>query len=131
MRRRQPYQFVGNFGNGDVERTSNSSDGYEQIWRKFFDACGCDSQTPYKPFLTVDTSLAALELVSCGVGHTIVLGAFAEHYFSTGRAKQAVDLELPHDESHFLAFPDNGKVTPPKDTAFRDWLMDEAAARRK
>lgn len=99
--------------------------GLEDSWSQLYRKAGF--QVPmHRHVVTVDTSLAALELVAAGLGHTIVLRCFAERYVETGRVRRPFDIELPQGHAHYFLFREDSRALKPEVRLFRDWIMDQA-----
>lgn len=76
--------------------------------------------------LSVDTSLAALELVASGVGVALVAPDLAEPFRRAGRIRVVSGLRLNHSQAHYVLVPSQG--TPrPEAYLFRNWLLEEMA----
>ena len=99
--------------------------GLEDMWRRYFRLTGADN-APDPTGISVDTSLAAMELAASGNGAAIVLKAFAEPYLRSGRLVAPTDLEIPVKQSHYLLTPENEPRHRPEFIAFKTWLKEEA-----
>jgi LysR family glycine cleavage system transcriptional activator len=77
--------------------------------------------------LTVDTTIAALELAAggagCALAHRIFLGA----YLSTGRLVLALDHGFNDDGAYFVLTPERPQRMRREVQQFRDWLLATAA----
>jgi LysR family glycine cleavage system transcriptional activator len=100
--------------------------GLEDYWLRLFEQTGL-AMPAHRPIITVDTSLAALELVAAGFGHTIVQRCFAEPFIAAGRVRRSFDIDLPQDNAHYFLFREDEKALKPEVRLFRDWIMDQAA----
>ncbi|MEP6885699.1 MAG: LysR substrate-binding domain-containing protein [Gammaproteobacteria bacterium] len=96
--------------------------GYEKHWLKVRQVLDLGA-APANPGLTVDTTIAALELAAAGAGvalaHRIFLGA----YFSTGRLVKALTREFDDDNSYFVITPERPQRIRREVQLFRDWLL--------
>lgn len=106
--------------------------GVESDWLHLYEAVGL-SLPPGGAGITVDTTLAALELVAAGHGAALVLARFAAAYEKTGRVRRVPGIELPHDQSHYLLTPNSLDAPRAEAALFADWLrqqlLDEAATK--
>lgn len=103
--------------------------GLEDEWFRVFQTAGLVMR-PDHPFVTVDTSLAALELTAADEGAAIVLDSFAAAYEAQGSVRRVPGLSLPQDQAHyFLAQEGSGPVRP-EVLLFRDWLLEETRTSR-
>jgi LysR family glycine cleavage system transcriptional activator len=99
--------------------------GLEDSWSQLYRRAGFEVPA-HRHVITVDTSLAALELVATGLGHTIVLRCFAERYIETGRVRRSFDIELPQEHAHYFLFREDSRALKPEVRLFHDWVMDQA-----
>jgi LysR family glycine cleavage system transcriptional activator len=100
--------------------------GLEDEWLKYHRMMGLDRK-PASPPLTVDTSLAGLELAASGAGLAIVLKGFAQSAHMAGRVRLAFPFELQQEQAHYLLSREGGAPIRPEAAIFRDWLADELA----
>ncbi len=100
--------------------------GLEDYWLRLFEQTGLEMPM-HRQLVTVDTSMAALELVEAGMGHTIVLRCFAERFITANRVQRSFDMELPQDNAHYFLFREDEKALKPEVRLFRDWIMEQAA----
>ncbi|WP_374384310.1 LysR family transcriptional regulator [Dongia sp.] len=101
--------------------------GVESDWLHLFEAEGMELPKGGAG-ISVDTSLAALEIVASGHGAALVLSRFAAAFEATGRVKRVPGIELPHDQSHYLLNPQNSEAPRAEALLFTDWLRQELAA---
>jgi LysR family glycine cleavage system transcriptional activator len=99
--------------------------GLEDYWLRLFQQTGL-SMPAHRHVITVDTSLAALELVAAGLGHTIVQRCFAEPLIAAGRVRQSFEINLAQDNAHYFLFREDEKTLKPEVRLFRDWIMEQA-----
>ncbi len=106
--------------------------GVESDWLHLYEAAGLNLP-PGGAGITVDTSLAALELVAAGHGAALVLARFAAAYEKAGRVRRVPGIELPQDQSHYLLTPNSLDAPRAEAALFADWLrqqlLEEAATR--
>jgi len=77
--------------------------------------------------LTVDTTIAALELAAAGAGVALAHGIFLAAYFATGRLMPALPLEFPDDFSYFVVTPERPQRIRREVQLFRHWLVAAAS----
>ncbi len=77
---------------------------------------------------TVDTSLAALELVAAGVGAAVVLSRFAAVYERRGLVHRLPGLAVEQPQSHYLVTRDRDPSAHPEALIFTDWLKQQLRA---
>ena len=96
--------------------------GYDDHWSRFFSVASIDaSEVPVA--YTVDTTLAALEIVAAGGGVAVVLRAFATPYLSSGRVVQAISHTLALPTAHFIVEHRLEHPRRPEVEQFRAWLQ--------
>jgi len=98
--------------------------GLEHDWLRVFQLLKVDFPKGI-PRATVDTSLAAIELVAAGLGCAIVLRSFAQSGLGRGRVEIVPGIELPQPQSHYLLTPEDNKWPKPEAMIFREWLSKE------
>jgi len=101
--------------------------GFDDHWTRFFNAAGIDA-TAASAGYTVDSSLAALEVVAAGGGVAVVLHAFADLHLRSGRVVQAIDHTLELDTAHYLIEHQRTQPRRRETAQFRDWLETLPAA---
>jgi LysR family glycine cleavage system transcriptional activator len=103
--------------------------GVEGDWQHLFTTA--DRAPPFEQVgITVDTSLAALEMVAAGAGVALVLERFARPFVAQGRIRQVPDLMLPQDQSHFLLLRDGIDAPRAETMLFCDWLQQALITER-
>ncbi|TDQ78460.1 LysR family transcriptional regulator [Dongia mobilis] len=103
--------------------------GVEGDWQHLFTTA--DRAPPFDQVgITVDTSLAALEMVAAGAGVALVLERFARPFVAQGRIRQVPDLLLPQDQSHYLLLRDGIDAPRAETMLFCDWLQQALIAER-
>jgi LysR family glycine cleavage system transcriptional activator len=96
--------------------------GVEGDWQHLFTAA--DQAPPFDQIgITVDTTLAALELVAAGAGVALVLERFARPFVTQGRIRQVPALQLPQEQSHYLLTRDGIDAPRAETMLFCDWLQ--------
>ena len=100
---------------------------YENHWLKVRQTLGL-ANMPASAGLTVDTTIAALELAAAGAGVALAHGIFLSAYFATGRLVNALPHEFPDDFSYFVITPERPQRTRREVQLFRDWLVAVATS---
>jgi LysR family glycine cleavage system transcriptional activator len=103
--------------------------GYENHWLKVRQALEFASE-PASAGLTVDTTIAALELAATGAGVALAHGIFLDAYFATGRLVMALAEEFADDNSYFVITPERPQRIRREVQLFRDWLVAVAPGKR-
>jgi LysR family glycine cleavage system transcriptional activator len=85
------------------------------------------ANVPASAGLTVDTTIAALELAAAGAGVALAHGIFLAAYFATGRLLQALPQEFPDDFSYYVITPERPQRIRREVQLFRDWLVATAS----
>ncbi|MDN5893108.1 MAG: LysR substrate-binding domain-containing protein [Nocardioides sp.] len=100
--------------------------GFDDLWRHFFDDAGTttDSPTP----MTVDTSLAAIEIVSTSSLWAILPERFTRQSVRDGRLFAAPGDPVLMRQAHYLLRPDNAAPLSGPAVAFSRWLNDQDEA---
>jgi LysR family glycine cleavage system transcriptional activator len=101
--------------------------GVEGDWPRFFAAAGMALPLG-SPGMTVDTSLAALEVVAAGHGAALVLSRFAAAYEATGRVCRVPGIEVAQEQSHYLLTPNSLDAPRAEAQLFADWLRQQLQA---
>lgn len=101
--------------------------GVEGDWQHLFTTT--DQAPPFEHVgVTVDTTLAALELVAAGAGVALVLERFARPFIELGRVRPVPGLRLPQEQSHYLLTRDGMNTPRAEAMLFSDWLQQTLAA---
>jgi LysR family glycine cleavage system transcriptional activator len=82
---------------------------------------------PASAGLTVDTTIAALELAAAGAGVALAHGIFLAAYFATGRLVPALSHEFADDFSYYVITPERPQRIRREVQLFRDWLIATAS----
>jgi LysR family glycine cleavage system transcriptional activator len=82
---------------------------------------------PASAGLTVDTTIAALELAAAGAGVALAHGIFLAAYVATGRLVAASSHEFPDDSSYYVITPERPQRIRREVQLFRDWLVATAS----
>jgi len=100
--------------------------GFDDLWRHFFDDAGTTtaSQAP----MTVDTSVAAIEIVATSSLWTILPERFTRQSVRDGRLFAAPGEPVLMRQAHYLLRPDNAEPLSGPAVAFSHWLSDQDAA---
>jgi len=81
------------------------------------------------PALSVDQSIAALELAAHGMGHTLVSAVFAAPYLQDGRLVRSLPLEKHTDQAIYVTHPE-GPVSHGCQL-FLDWVVEQSSPMRQ
>ena len=100
--------------------------GFDDLWRRFFDHDGADGTTS-RPAITVDTSIAAIEIVATSSMWSILPERFARQSVRDGRIFQAPGEPIRMRQAHYLLRPDNAEPLSGQAVAFSRWLQDQDA----
>jgi len=104
--------------------------GYEDHWARYFSAHGL----PYAAHaneharFSVDTTVAALQLVAGGGGYATVLTRFATLAIKSGMALAIAGPAMPFQQSHYLIRRDGRGPLRPECQLFEAWLAECFAA---
>lgn len=98
--------------------------GCENFWDHWFRSAGVQ-EPPLRRGMTVDNSLAALEVAAAGYGFALVLQSFAAPYLETGRVVMPNAHAVAPRQAHYLLLPETGTDPRPEVLIFRDWLLHE------
>jgi LysR family glycine cleavage system transcriptional activator len=101
--------------------------GIENLW---FELLGPVAAGLSSSDLTVDTSLAAIELAGTGTCSAMVLSRFVARQVADGRLCTVPDACLPMAQAHYLVQPSSRTERSEEATAFADWLRGLADAGR-
>lgn len=73
--------------------------------------------------ITVDTALAAIELVAAGEGHAMLLSSFTQSPVFTSRLVRLWNDGILLDLAHYLLIPESSDQTRAEVLLFREWLL--------
>lgn len=104
--------------------------GLEYDWLRLFEANGL-ALPKGNPRATVDTSLAAIELVAAGMGSALVLRSFAQSARALGRVAIMSGVELAQPQGHFLLTREGGDQPKSEALLFERWLAGEMGGLHK
>lgn len=93
--------------------------GLEDLWAK---ALGERDIARSADDITVDTSLAALEIASAGQHSAVVLTRFAARHLADGRLRSHPSAEVGIDGAHYLVTPVDRASVGSDALLFIDWL---------
>jgi len=101
--------------------------GFDDTWRRFFMP---EAKAPHIPSgtITVDTSIAALDIVANSDLWAIVPERFARLSVRSGRVLQAPGPTVPMRQGHYLLRRDTVQRTTGESLAFERWLRAQDAA---
>ncbi|PVB59939.1 LysR substrate-binding domain-containing protein [Labrenzia sp. 011] len=97
--------------------------GFDDHWPRFLETIGQPPETR-QPGVTVDTSLAAVELAAARGGTTLLLGKIASRLTENGRLAIPYDLEIPSLQTHFLLTRDNAAAPKAATGMVEAWLRE-------
>lgn len=101
--------------------------GQENHWLKVRRGLGL-GQVEASSALSVDTTLAALELAASGAGCALTHPLFLAAYLAAGRLVPAIDREFADDNSYFVVLPERPQRARLEVRQFREWLLAAGAA---
>lgn len=99
--------------------------GFDDLWRRFFvpDTGEGETAAVSSPTaISVDTSIAAIEIVACSQLWAIVPERFARQAIRDGRIFQAPGEPLLMRQAHYLLRPDTAEPLSGQAVAFTHWL---------
>ncbi len=95
--------------------------GFQDMWRRYLSAF--DVQYPATDSsYTVDTTIAAVDIVAEGGGHAVILERFARTAIETGRSIAIVGEAIPIEQSHFLVEGQKSNSNSAAKQMFEAWL---------
>ncbi len=100
--------------------------GFEDMLTRYLNAHNLppvEETTPY----AVDTTVAALDIVAAGGGHTVVLERFAQTAINTGKPINIVGKPISIDQSHYLMGISARDGNESAKQLFEEWLISEFA----
>ena len=96
--------------------------GLEDTWSRYFEH---HKVVPSSSFsVSVDTTIAALEIVAAGNGVATILTRYANAAITAGRPIAKIGQPVAFGQSHYLVKGAGKKPPQPEITAFTDWLRD-------
>ena len=95
--------------------------GFEDHWDRYFEECGLERPKGQRR-VTVDTTLAAVELAAAGAGVALILERAAIRLEEAGRLKIPLDIRIPLGQDHYLVERDHSARTRPEVETVKDWL---------
>lgn len=101
--------------------------GLEYDWLRLFEANGLEMPSG-SPRATVDTSLAAIELVAADAGCAIVLRSYAQSELARNRVAIMPGVELMQPQAHFLLAREGIGQQKPEALVFEHWLTRQMQA---
>ncbi len=100
--------------------------GYEDNWARYFQAFGL-TQPAGTALHSVDTTVAALQLVMAGGGYATVLTRFAQNAIAQGAPLQIVGPAIPFSQSHYLIRQEATEQPSTSARIFTDWLRQRVS----
>ncbi len=119
-----------------IERTSLADKprvqvlGFDDLWRRFLTQDGDDrdgAASISRAAITVDTSVAAIEIVATSSMWSILPERFARQSIQDERIFQAPGEPIRMRHAHYLLRPDNAEPLSGQAVAFSRWLRDQEA----
>jgi len=95
--------------------------GYDDTWTRYFAAAGLEPPEA-APAYSVDTSMAALALVSANAGCAAILTRFARQATLAHHQIGMVGAPVAFAQAHYLTRPKNRRKPKPEARLFEDWL---------
>lgn len=100
--------------------------GYEDNWARYFQANNI-APPDQAPQHSVDTSVAALQLVMAGAGHATILERFARNAIRQGAPLEITGPAIPFAQSHYLISTQGAAQPTAAAGLFCAWLRDRIA----
>jgi LysR family glycine cleavage system transcriptional activator len=95
--------------------------GYDDTWTRYFSAAGLEPPQA-APAYSVDTSMAALALVSANAGCAAILTRFARQATLAHHQIGMIGDPVPFLHAHYLTRPKTRRKEKPEARLFEDWL---------
>ncbi|MFT5505771.1 MAG: DNA-binding transcriptional LysR family regulator [Gammaproteobacteria bacterium] len=95
--------------------------GQDNLWNKAF--LKLLNKPAKSTGFTVDTTLAAAELASSGVGFALLSSVFAQSYLESGKLVQPIKFEINMERFHYLLLLAAKPMPLSEVMIFRDWLL--------
>ncbi len=103
--------------------------GFDDLWSRILGDAQLTHPIENRP-LSVDTSLAALELARMGQGCVLLPERFAERALAEQDLMIPLETRLPMRQAHYILTPEVDKPFKPEATLFREWLLETVARER-
>lgn len=97
--------------------------GFDDHWTKILESLGLPN-SGMKQAVTVDTSLAAVELAASGGGVALLLGKVARRLQGAGRLAIPFDFSVPSARTHHLVHREAMRAPRPAVQTVEAWLRD-------
>lgn len=94
-------------------------------WERWFALAGVDADVP-KPQATFSHFLMLAQSVAAGAGAALLPTFLIQDELTSGALVSPIDLPFDEGRSYYLVWP-KGKAENPALSAFRSWILDEAA----
>ncbi len=106
--------------------------GFEDLWRHFFDPStsnsdGASTGVASTTAISVDTSVAAIEIVAASSLWSIIPERFARQAVKDGRIFRAPGEPILMRQAHYLLRPDTAEPLSGQAVAFAHWLREQDA----
>ncbi|WP_343562508.1 LysR family transcriptional regulator [Kiloniella sp. b19] len=100
--------------------------GHEDHWSGYMAAFGLRYQQP-RNFISVDTSVVALQMVASGMGQAMMLERYVSSAIQDGMAIRLAGRKTRYGQAHYLIDTLNQKRERTSVRLFRDWLQELCA----
>lgn len=97
--------------------------GYEDMSQQYLNAHDVDASSESSPY-SVDTTIAAIEIVAAGGGYAVMLERFAKTAIDIGQPITIVGPSIPFTQSHYLIGVTSPKVNDTSKQLFEAWLEE-------
>ncbi|WP_299480692.1 LysR substrate-binding domain-containing protein [uncultured Roseibium sp.] len=104
-----------------IEKKRIHTLGFDDHWERYFEELGLDPPSR-SAGVTVDTSLAAVELAAAQGGVALVLERIALRLAATGRLVIPFETKIPSSQSHYLLHRENAGPQKPVARVVEAWL---------
>jgi len=98
--------------------------GFEDLWMRVLSTQDQPASTFENHGITVDTTLAAIELVAAGQGFAMIQKSLAQLPLRENKVVQAMDVEIDLPHAHYMTLPHSDKQTRSEVLLFRDWVVN-------
>lgn len=95
--------------------------GFQDMWHRYFSAFGI-TYSPTASSYTVDTTIAAVDIVAEGGGYAVILERFARTAIEAGRSIAIVGDAIPIEQNHFLVDGQRSNANSAAKQMFETWL---------
>lgn len=96
--------------------------GFDDVWQRLLPPWAGPRTADSRPAITVDTTIAALELAAAGDASAVVPERFARTAVGAGRVTLALQQSFPMRQAHYLLRPVDDPTPSAQARAFLAWL---------